>query len=122
VAFQDCQDCSARMDPEEVAEGEAGPACAECGSPNLAEAMDPEGNKIIAHEYPIGAIKLDVCGPFEIRLDHRISDVRKQRRFVRQKRYDLAWAKQQWPDFKTRLCRTPAAMTSPSSISTSLPT
>jgi hypothetical protein len=63
----------------------------------------PERKIPIAEEYPIGALQLEVCGPFEIRGDYRITDVRKWEKFVHQKRYDLHWAKENWPDFKDRI-------------------
>jgi hypothetical protein len=99
VPFQACQDCQAKIDPEEIETPDA-PSCPTCGSQNIVPATDEQGNPDIAHEYPIGAIQLEVCGPFEIRGDHRITDVRKWQKFVHQKRYDLAWAKEQWPDVK----------------------
>jgi len=66
--------------------------------------MSPDGKTpVIAHEYPIGAIQIEVAGPFEIRGDHRITDVRKWQKFVHQKKYDLNWAKENWPDFKDKI-------------------
>lgn len=95
VPFQQCADCQAQIDPEEIAPD--APACPTCGSSNMAPTQD------IAHEYPIGAIQMEVAGPFEIRGDHRISDVRKWQKFVHQKKYDLNWAKEKWPDFKDKI-------------------
>lgn len=109
VPFMQCQACaqnenlpaidpegmSQNIDPEELDEN--APACPVCASPDLAP------TETIAHEYPIGALQLDVCGPFEIRGDHRISDVRKWQRFIRQKPYDLAWAKENWSDFADKI-------------------
>ncbi len=57
----------------------------------------------IAHEYPIGAIQLEIAGPFEIRGDHRVTDVRKWTKFVHQKKYDLDYAKETWSDFKDKI-------------------
>jgi DNA-directed RNA polymerase subunit RPC12/RpoP len=93
VPYQQCTDCGAQVDPEEIGEAEA-PVCPTCGSPNLQPTTD------IAHEYPIGAIQMEVAGPFEIRGDHRITDVRKWCKFVHQKKYDLDYAKERWPEFK----------------------
>ncbi|HEY6766635.1 MAG TPA: hypothetical protein VI386_17890 [Candidatus Sulfotelmatobacter sp.] len=106
VMFQSCQTCaqgdpdsinpeSQQIDPESL--DPDAPACPTCGGSDLAPTED------IAHDYPIGAIQLDVCGPFEIRLDHRIADVRKQQRFIRQRPYDLDWAKENWPEFKDKI-------------------
>lgn len=96
VPFQKCADCGAQVDPEEIAKEPEGmpPACPECGSTNLVPTTD------IAHEYPIGALQLETAGPFEIRGDHRITDVRKWHNFVYQKKYNLDDAKEKWPDFK----------------------
>jgi hypothetical protein len=93
VPFQQCADCGAQVDPEEIAEPEM-PMCPACGSPNLQPATD------IAHEYPIGALQLEVAGPFEIRGDHRITDVRKWQKFIHQKKYDLEYVKEKWPQIK----------------------
>lgn len=95
VPFQQCADCGAQVDPEAILP--EAPVCPECASPNLEPSTD------IAHEYPIGALQLEIAGPFEIRGDHRISDVRKWQKFVHQKKYDLAWAKEKWPDFKDKI-------------------
>jgi len=64
---------------------------------------DDEKSSDIAHDFPIGAIQIETCGPFEIRGDYRIDDVRKWNKFVHQKRYDLAYAKEHWSDFKDKI-------------------
>lgn len=102
VPFQQCQDCQSQIDPEQI-ENPDQPTCPECGSMNVASAVGPDGQPDIAHEYPIGAIQLELAGPFEIRGDHRITDVRKWRGFIHQKRYDLSWAKEHWSDFKDEI-------------------
>ena len=71
----------------------------------LTEGPEPEPNpeedkKPICESFPIGALQLEVAGPFEIRGDYRITDVRKWNNFVHQKRYDLAWAKENWSAFQ----------------------
>ena len=96
VPFQQCADCGEQIDPEELTEPDK-PACPKCGSTNVAASED------IAHEYPIGAIQLEVAGPFEIRGDHRVTDIRKWCKFVHQKKYDLDYAKEKWPDFKDKI-------------------
>jgi hypothetical protein len=102
VPFQKCADCGEQIDPEAI--NPEAPACPTCDSANVAPSLDETGQPTdIAHEYPIGALQLEVAGPFEIRGDHRISDVRKWRKFVHQKKYDLAWAKEKWPDFKEHI-------------------
>src|ERR1017187_5061657 len=101
--FQQCQACGAKIDPDES--DPTVPVCPKCGAPDLVPTED------IAHESPIGAIQIDVAGPFEIRGDHRISDVRKWRKFVHQKKYDLDWAKEHWSDFKDKI--TPDSGNSP---------
>jgi hypothetical protein len=77
------------------------PYCAEQGQQNgsFEEAVDPNGAKI-GSEYPIGSLCVDVCGPFEIRCDHRIKNWKDQRRFVRLRRYDVSFARDKWPKFK----------------------
>ena len=62
-----------------------------------------EDGQPISQDYPIGALQLDVTGPFEIRGDHRVQDVRKWQKFIHQKKYDLNWAKENWPDFKDKI-------------------
>ena len=66
-------------------------------------APEEGGEKPVDEQYPVGALQLEVCGPFEIRGDYRITDVRKWNNFVHQKRYDLAWAKENWPDYKDKI-------------------
>ena len=102
VPMQQCGACGVQSPPETIQPD--APVCPACGSPQLAPAMDPADptgkTPIIAEEYPIGAIQLEVAGPFEIRGDHRITDVRDWQKFVHQKKYDLNWAKEKWSDFK----------------------
>ena len=83
-------------------EGEISNGSIEAQETNEGAAGKANGTPI-AEEYPIGALQLEVCGPFEIRGDYRITDVRKWSNFVHQKRYDLKWAKENWPDFKDRI-------------------
>lgn len=103
VSFKECTACGEQnIDPEDV--NPDAPICPKCAQPDsLVDALDEDGKTIIAHEYPIGAIQIDIAGPFEIRGDHRVSDVRKWTKFVYQKKYDLAWAKEHWPDFKDQI-------------------
>jgi len=79
-----------------MAKGAAGPE----QEPELDDDGQP---KPICEQFPIGALQLEPCGPFEIRGDYRIDDVRKWNQFVHQKRYDLAWAKEHWPDFADKI-------------------
>jgi hypothetical protein len=102
VQFQECKRCQSILKPEDLAETEGScPICAEQGDfhQDLQPAVDENGNKI-GDEYPIGAIQADVCSPFEIRIDHRITSMKQQRRFVRQRRYDLDFAKEKWSEFE----------------------
>jgi len=62
-----------------------------------------EKSKPTSEQFPIGAIQMEVAGPFEIRGDYRITDYRKWNSFVHQKRYDLTWAKENWPDFADKI-------------------
>ena len=115
VPYQQCQDCAqlaaqpgapeglgAPIDPEDLNPDAL--ACPVCQSANVVPMLDAEGQpQDIAHSYPIGAIQLEVAGPFEIRGDHRVSDVRKWRRFVHQKKYDVSYAKEKWPEFKEKI-------------------
>lgn len=101
VQFQECQHCGAVLQPEELAGANGG--CPECQingdfHTDMTPAVDQDGNKL-GDEYPVGAIQADVCSPFEIRIDHRISDMKNQRRFIRQRRYDLDYAKEKWSEF-----------------------
>ena len=101
VQHQTCDHCGAVLTPEDLASADGGcPECAENGDfhKELTPAQDQNGNAI-GDEYPIGAMQADVCGPFEIRLDHRITSIKEQRRFIRQRRYDLDFAKEKWDQF-----------------------
>lgn len=88
-----CVDCEAQVMPSsiQVTDG-APPVCPKCGSSKLAPSADE------SETFPLGAVAGDVVSPFEIRLDQRIPDMERQRRFVRICRYDLELAKEQWPD------------------------
>lgn len=106
-----CPECETTFTPEEVEGMEAAPGpvpetpetppintnklCPVCNLP-LVPATDDMTGEPLVEEYPRGALQLDIAGPFEIRLDHRITDIRKIHRFVRQRRYDLDWAKERW--------------------------
>src|SRR6185312_9998644 len=92
--IQDCE-CGEQISPDEITDG----TCPLCGSSNMSPAMDEAGNPLVK-QYPIGALQLDIASPFEIRGDYRITNIRKWNRFVRQRRYELDWAKEHWPDFK----------------------
>lgn len=105
VQSERCNVCGVVSDPREIVEnGNACPACAEQGiqSTDFSPATDPTGAKI-GGTFPRGALQADVASPFEIRLDHRITDLKQQRRFIRQRRYDLDWAKEHWTDFKDKI-------------------
>lgn len=94
VQFQNCENCGTTLKPEELKETEDGRAsCPDCGESNLTPAANPEGEEL-GDQYPIGAIQCDIVNPFEIRLDHRVRNVRDLRRFVRIKRFDLDEAKE----------------------------
>lgn len=101
VSYQRCLTCGSIAKPEELAESDGScPTCLEEGiqSTDFEDAMTPE-NEPLGEEYPIGAIQMDVCSPFEIRLDQRVKDIRKLHRFVRQHRYEVEWCKEKWPEF-----------------------
>jgi len=84
-------------------EGEDVAETPEAGTPPTAGEQTEIPGIPVAEDFPIGAIQLEVCGPFDIRGDHRLSDVRKWRKFVHQKKYDLAWAKEHWSKFKDKI-------------------
>src|SRR5581483_1366308 len=88
MSHQRCLTCGGISDPAENG----------VMSSSFEDAIDPTGAPI-GGEVPVGAIQADVASPFEIRLDHRITDMKNQRRFVRQRRYDLDYAKERWPEF-----------------------
>src|SRR6185369_11226050 len=97
VPFQQCTACGyGPISPKDLVA--SGGSCPECGENAMAPAppvSDAMGGELI-DEMPRGAIQLDVCGPFEIRLDHRVTSYKHLKRFVRQRRYDLDWAKERW--------------------------
>src|SRR6185312_13360021 len=96
VQFQSCPACGDnQIGAEDLAESDG--ACPSCGNPpeTLQPSTDPEGNEL-GEEMPIGALQMDVCSPFEIRGDYRITNVSDWPRFVRQRRYDLDKAKELW--------------------------
>lgn len=95
VNLQQCLDCGyGPIKPAELAE--SGATCPECGSNNLAPAVDPDDAGQFVEDMPRGCLSMDVAPPFEIRLDHRVQHYKQLRRFVRQKRYDLDYAKERW--------------------------
>lgn len=93
VPYQSCACGAGPFAPKDLAENEG--ACPECGGKEMSPAVTPEGEPLV-EQFPRGAIQVDVCGPFEIRLDHRITHYKQLKRFVRQRRYDLDWAKEHW--------------------------
>lgn len=88
--YQECKQCGESYPPSEVAE--AGDACPNCGATEFAESTEQ------FEDFDIGSFCGDVVGPFEIRVDHRITEWQYHRRFVRQRRYDVEFAKSKWPD------------------------
>lgn len=102
VQFQECKQCETTLKPEDLADADQeNPTCPDCGGP-LTPAADPDGAPM-GDEYPRGAIQLDPCSPFEIRGDHRVRNIGEWQWFVRQRRYDVAWGKEKWPDFKDQI-------------------
>lgn len=87
----------------EISDGTVDEKGTDVSEEGTTESTEEEGKTPISEEYPIGALQLEVCGPFEIRGDYRITDVRKWEKFVHQKRYDLNWAKENWPDYKDKI-------------------
>lgn len=108
VQHQRCQVCDTVSSPQEVSENDGScPTCTDMGlapeeSQHFEDATDPDGAQL-GEEYPVGAISLDVASPFEIRIDHRITNDREQRRFIRMRRYDLDFAKEHWSEFKNKI-------------------
>lgn len=93
-------DCAAVSTPNEMEmDDDEQPQCPECGGGAFASQQDPEGN-VIGDEYPTGAIQLDIASPFELRLDHRALVASKLLKFVRQRRYDVQFAKEKWEKFE----------------------
>lgn len=102
VAFQTCDACQTDFKPEELADQDPdAPACPQCSGP-LRDSTDPTGAPM-GDDYPTGALQMDVCAPFEIRLDQRVRDFKKLRRFVRVKKYDVDWAKEHWEQFADKI-------------------
>jgi hypothetical protein len=106
VQSQRCAVCGSVHSPQEIADNEDEcPTCTDMGvegSTAFTPAADPDGSEI-GNEFPVGAISLDVAGPFEIRIDHRITNDREQRRFIRQRRYDLDFAKEHWSEYRDQI-------------------
>lgn len=96
-------ECGASLTPTDMGMDEdEQPQCPECDGTAFQPHTDPEGNEI-GDEYPTGAIQLEVASPFEIRFDHRARNAAKLNRFVRQRRYDVDWAKEQWEKFEDQI-------------------
>ena len=63
----------------------------------------PEVAGDATHDFPIGVISMEPCGPFEIRGDYRITDCNKWTNFVHQKRYALDYAKEHWDKYADKI-------------------
>ncbi len=99
-----CTQCGSTVSALEVDKQGGCPGCLEQGitpqggappEGQFEPALDEEGAEI-TEDVPIGALDTDVCSPFEIRVDHRITKFTDQERFVRVKRYDLDFARHKW--------------------------
>ena len=105
VQHERCDVCGSVLAPEDIAQnGGQCPICAEMGmqSTSFSPAADDDGSPI-GDTYPIGALQADFASPFEIRLDHRIVNWNEHQRFIRQRRYDLDWAKEHWEEYADQI-------------------
>lgn len=105
IPNQMCQTpgCESILTPTDLAGSDEGaPTCPNCGGTDLQPHVDPKGNEV-GDVYPTGAIQLEIASPFEIRFDHRAQSVGKLKCFIRQRRYDVDWAKENWPDFADQI-------------------
>lgn len=91
--YQTCVQCQQTMSPSELAD--AGETCPQCGGTSFMD--EPNG---MTEAFPIGAYQCDVVSPFEIRVDHRIPRWDDHQWFIRQRRYDVDYARDRWPEFK----------------------
>jgi hypothetical protein len=94
-----CANCGTTYGAGEMQDlDEDNPTCPTC-APELAE-MGQDPSMLQQSEetemLPIGSLCADVCSPFEIRGDSRIRDFKEWKWFVRQRRYDVSFAKEKW--------------------------
>lgn len=93
----DCPTCGTSYGAAEVEELGINPEmpfcpyCAEQGQQSLLQQSETNTELL-----PIGSLCVDICSPFEIRADSRIRDYKDWKWFIRQKRYDVSFAKEKW--------------------------
>lgn len=80
-------------DMEEQGIDEASPMCPNCQQQGMQSVLAPSTE---VEMLPIGALCADVCSPFEIRGDSRIREFSDWTWFIRQRRYDVSFAKEKW--------------------------
>ena len=101
IPNMECMDCGAASPPQEIEQ--SGGVCPQCGGSNLQEAVDVLSGEPVGEKINLGSLCVDVCAPFEIRLDHRIRSLKEQRAFARMRVYDVEFAREHWVDHKEEI-------------------
>lgn len=97
----ECGNCSSQFGAAQTEESGIDPdmpTCPTC-APQLAELGQPPSllqQSPDTEMLPIGSLCTDVCSPFEIRADARVRDYKDWSWFIRQRRYDVSFAKEKW--------------------------
>lgn len=86
-----CTGCGKGYKASEVEATDTGATCPECSEP-----LVPSDDEAHGETFPIGCLNADVCSPFEIRGDHRVSRNEDWTWFVRLRRYDCTFANERW--------------------------
>lgn len=93
----DCPTCGTSYGAAEISElgvDETVPQCPYCAEQGVESVLQESQEN--TEMLPIGALCVDPLSPFEIRADSRIRDYKNWTWFIRQKRYDVSFAKEKW--------------------------
>lgn len=100
IPNQQCKTCGNILSSQDVIN--ANGMCPVCKGAAFGDAVDANGNPI-GETYNIGKFCTDVCSPFEIRWDHRITVLSEHRRFTRMRMWDLDFAKEKYKDIADQI-------------------
>jgi hypothetical protein len=100
VSMQSCAQCGKQLSPQDIQD--SGGQCPDCQGIAFQPAQDDAGNPV-TQDFAVGRFRTDVCSPFEIRWDHRITAYSEHKRFTRMRMWDLDFAKEKYKDVANQI-------------------
>lgn len=96
IQSERCQECQVVSQP--IAIQQAGGVCPACGLPSTTIPAEDESGVPVGKEYPVGRMKTDVLGPFQVFFELDIENISDLRKFTFFKTYATSRVKEVWPE------------------------